>query len=840
MNLIKFNQKERCVNMVRNNIRKVLGIIMALSILVGMMSLGTISADAAESAIDVTIVSVSKRYEDAKSLLDMINAYRKGKGLTDLVMDQDYLDKAMLRGAELSIYASKYCPNGKNGTKYITGATSGGQIIGYDIRSLSAFLTTVKNDEEGNVILLTPSYKSVGVGVVSVNGYKYACILASAKTPTEVNASVLEQTSVVENQTVSVLPSLLSDVAMPYSNGQGVYCGSSLQAYLKVTNTAYPTASVLVAPDNATVTLSNSCFKYTYDRVYAVSPGSCVMTFYFNNAIDVRASCSIKAIARSFSSCTFSTIPDQYYTGSPITPSVTITASSGTVLKQGVDYTLSYANNINVGTATVTITGKGSYAGESKKMTFNIVESGATEYFGITVVSSISSMSLGQSTTMTVTAKGGTSPITYKFEYQEYGTSTWTKIQSSTSNVCTFKPKKAVRTYVKVTATDSKGSTASQTIVLKVSEALVCTASLSSTSVTAGTVVKATAASSGGVAPVEYAFYMQEPSSTTWKALSDFSSTTTVSFTPTNNGVYNVCAKARGSSGAVSKVYLTLSVSGGTTTLTNTSKLSSSTISIGNSVTVNCNASGGKSPYTYAVYYKKSSASSYTTAQTFSSTKNVTITPKAATTYDIVVKVKDADGTIKKKQLSLSVAAALANSSKISATSIKLGSSVTVTCGASGGTTPYTYAVFYKKSSVDTFTTVQSFKTNKTVTITPGSATTYDVVVKVKDSSGTVKRKQFSVKVTADLANTSKISATTIKSGSSVTVTCGASGGTSPYTYAVYYKKSSASSYTTAQNFKTNKTVTFTPGSKTTYNVLVTVKDKAGATVNKSFNLSVT
>ena len=44
---------------------------------------------------------------------------------------------------------------------------------------------------------------------------------------------------------------------------------------------------------------------------------------------------------------------------------------NGKTLAEGTDYTLSYENNINVGTATVTATGKGNYSG-SKQLTFTI------------------------------------------------------------------------------------------------------------------------------------------------------------------------------------------------------------------------------------------------------------------------------------------------------------------------------------------------------------------------------------------------------------------------------------------------------------------------------------
>lgn len=66
-------------------------------------------------------------------------------------------------------------------------------------------------------------------------------------------------------------------------------------------------------------------------------------------------------------------IGDQTFTGSAIRPTVRVTDGS-TVLEENKDYTVSYANNINVGTATVTVTAtdSSSYTG-SITATFNIV-----------------------------------------------------------------------------------------------------------------------------------------------------------------------------------------------------------------------------------------------------------------------------------------------------------------------------------------------------------------------------------------------------------------------------------------------------------------------------------
>jgi hypothetical protein len=52
------------------------------------------------------------------------------------------------------------------------------------------------------------------------------------------------------------------------------------------------------------------------------------------------------------------------YTGKELTPEVTVKTQDGaTALTKGTDYTVSYKDNTNAGTATVTVTGKGDYTG---------------------------------------------------------------------------------------------------------------------------------------------------------------------------------------------------------------------------------------------------------------------------------------------------------------------------------------------------------------------------------------------------------------------------------------------------------------------------------------------
>lgn len=58
------------------------------------------------------------------------------------------------------------------------------------------------------------------------------------------------------------------------------------------------------------------------------------------------------------------------YTGKALRPSVTVTYNGAKLIK-GTDYTVSYKNNIKIGKATVTVTGKGNYKGTAKA-TFSI------------------------------------------------------------------------------------------------------------------------------------------------------------------------------------------------------------------------------------------------------------------------------------------------------------------------------------------------------------------------------------------------------------------------------------------------------------------------------------
>ena len=76
-----------------------------------------------------------------------------------------------------------------------------------------------------------------------------------------------------------------------------------------------------------------------------------------------KATGTFKIVARTgISKTVVLALDNQSYTGAAITPTPKVMMGS-TVLKKGTDYTLAYRNNVDVGTATMTITGKNLYSG---------------------------------------------------------------------------------------------------------------------------------------------------------------------------------------------------------------------------------------------------------------------------------------------------------------------------------------------------------------------------------------------------------------------------------------------------------------------------------------------
>lgn len=103
----------------------------------------------------------------------------------------------------------------------------------------------------------------------------------------------------------------------------------------------------------------------------AVDLGTAGWDKYYGYGRVNAAGALLNAARVAIENTTISAIPDQVFTGSPVTPAVTVRYGTSTLVK-GVDYEVSFSNNISEGTASATVSGIGNYTGSMTK-TFEII-----------------------------------------------------------------------------------------------------------------------------------------------------------------------------------------------------------------------------------------------------------------------------------------------------------------------------------------------------------------------------------------------------------------------------------------------------------------------------------
>lgn len=177
---------------------------------------------------------------------------------------------------------------------------------------------------------------------------------------------------------------------------------------------------------------------------------------------------AVKALRIDLSGATVNTIAAQTYTGKALAPKVTVKLGDQTLVN-GTDYTVAYANNVNAGTAKVTISGKGGYIGS------------AAATFKINPAAQKLTMSAAQKTVKfkklkkkaQTTSKVAVGGAKTKVTYTKVGGSKKLTINKNTGKI-TVKKKTKKGTYkitVRVTAAKSanyKAATVTKTIKVKV------------------------------------------------------------------------------------------------------------------------------------------------------------------------------------------------------------------------------------------------------------------------------------------------------------------------------------------------------------------------------------
>ncbi|WP_197021143.1 CAP domain-containing protein [Ruminococcus sp. FC2018] len=220
---------------------------------------------------------------------------------------------------------------------------------------------------------VTVSYKSALCGRFSSSqgssGSAASAAINNCYVPVQVKLSQLSRPSITHVAAIDKNDGEFKIVNISGSQNLSVGGTVSYEMWANVKcDTAYTASPVLLY--EASWKSSNAAVASVdkYGKVTAKAPGSAVITASLGS---LSKTVTISVPYKDISKCTASLSTASYvYDGQAKTPAVTVKDSSKT-LSNGTDYTVSYSSNVNAGTATVTITGKGSYK-NSKVLTFKI------------------------------------------------------------------------------------------------------------------------------------------------------------------------------------------------------------------------------------------------------------------------------------------------------------------------------------------------------------------------------------------------------------------------------------------------------------------------------------
>ena len=298
--------------------------------------------------------TINKKSVSGVSLATTSYTY-DGKAKTPAVKDGS---KTLVSGTD---YTAKYSDNVNVGTCTVT-ITGTGNYTGS-----KALTFTIKSN------LKDISSASVTASACNYNGNAQQPAVTVTLGGTKLSAS---------DYSVAYSNNVNAGTATVTVTGKGSYTGTAKGTFtinkrnvsnlsLAETTVAYDgTAKKPAVMDGAKKLTENTDYTATYSNNTNAGTASVAITGKGNYTGSVTLTFTIKKNVTSISSASV-TASSCNYDGTAKTPAVTVTLG-GKTLRNGTDYEVTgYSNNINAGTATVAVTGKGDYSG-SASGTFTI------------------------------------------------------------------------------------------------------------------------------------------------------------------------------------------------------------------------------------------------------------------------------------------------------------------------------------------------------------------------------------------------------------------------------------------------------------------------------------
>ena len=313
-------------------------------------------ADGDDDIINIT-VSGTENYDYAFEVLDRLNTLRSSLGLSEVVMNKTYLEKAMTRSAEISLYFSHTRP-GESG-QYAE------NIAGNRYATPEAVMNGWINSEGHYKNLTHQDLTSVGVGCFQDNqgNYWWTLIITGYFVESYSKSGTYEVT-----RNIPVRKSLIKECQWTLwtENKTPVYgdkevkqsqvkCGPAMNsANLDLSNFTFSSSDKMILDINQS------------GKYIITGAGTATLTAVLKEDPNISFEKNITVQPQDISWATAKFSLDNYtfiYDGTPKTPKVINTLG----LIEGKDYTVNYENNIDIAVGEnrgkVTITGMGNYTG---------------------------------------------------------------------------------------------------------------------------------------------------------------------------------------------------------------------------------------------------------------------------------------------------------------------------------------------------------------------------------------------------------------------------------------------------------------------------------------------
>lgn len=319
-------------------------------------------------------IEVTENYDKMMDMFRLINAERISRGLEPYVMDAKLTEYAMQRGAEMGVWLSHSQPSLGIGE-----VPTPGEIIaaGSTVPEVPFKQWMGSSMHIGSIV--GKNYKYIGIGCTYYTETDWVVLVDDEPHATDAENENIRTTG-SETVTRTFGLNISHQDRFPtefYRPKSALYYGNMNDTYpIRIKDPVY--GSLGYAPPASMLE-----FEVDDPGIFTVDPktgylkphkvGTANLTVTLKGHPEVSSTFEV-AVKRNTQSCEIIRTPDggevnmwggsSYstpYTGEAIEPKLTIIDCYGNTLKEGMDYVLVYSENVNVGTAKISIYSKGGY-----------------------------------------------------------------------------------------------------------------------------------------------------------------------------------------------------------------------------------------------------------------------------------------------------------------------------------------------------------------------------------------------------------------------------------------------------------------------------------------------